>query len=110
MDTIYIATDNGNLYAFPFKAEVNADEDEEFGEEGDKAAEEGEDEEQKEIDVNIQDVGFSHSKAVTFIRELPNSSLIVSGGLDGKIIIWNGYEGFYSLFMSVLMNIRNLYY
>ena len=24
MDTIYIATENGNLYAFPFKAEVNA--------------------------------------------------------------------------------------
>ncbi len=24
MDTIYISTENGNLYAFPFKAEVNA--------------------------------------------------------------------------------------
>lgn len=110
MDTIYIATDNGNLYAFPFKAEVNVDEDEEFGEEGEKGQEENEDEEQKEIDVNIQDVGFSHSKAVTFIRELSNSSLIISGGMDGKIIIWNGYEGFNSLSLSILIINRNLYY
>jgi len=96
MDTIYIATENGNLYAFPFKAEVNADEDEEFGEEqAEKNAEEEEEDEQKEIDVNIENVGFSHSKAVTFIKELPNSSLIVSGGMDGKIIVWNGYDGSY---------------
>ncbi len=45
--------------------------------------------------MNIQDVGFSHSKAITFIKELPNSSLIISGGMDGKVIIRNGYDGTY---------------
>jgi len=78
---------------FPIKAETNIEEDDEHEEKEDKEEAQPELEDDKLITAEVEEVGTSHSKGVTFLKEIPKTSYLISAGLDGKVLVWNGFEG-----------------
>ena len=90
-EKIYIATEGGELFLFPVKAESTLEDEEEQEEAGDKDDDENQ-EEEKIVFAEVQDITTSHSAGVTFLKEIPNSTYLISAGLDGKVQIWDGFE------------------